>query len=184
MSHVGCWRSHWLDGPSSCLPRLSQQASTKIFPPFPQHVARLQIPDTVAPCCPLAPAQGHRRFAPETPRGCTGNPETMFAHVTRVEFILRCRRPCSFDLFSQIKVFFSHNKPVNSAFNHNKPAKRTLLSATLDQQRRRVLLLRTTGQHALRRHLPGSRPSSATVATTSGARGRPLPERAPRSWPW
>jgi hypothetical protein len=37
--------------------------------------------------------------------------------------------PCSFRWFSQMSshpaVFFSHNKPANSAFSHNNPAKRT-----------------------------------------------------------
>jgi hypothetical protein len=37
--------------------------------------------------------------------------------------------PCSFELFSQISshpaVFFSHNKPTNSTFSHNKLVKRT-----------------------------------------------------------
>jgi hypothetical protein len=37
--------------------------------------------------------------------------------------------PCSFELFSGISshpaVFFSHNKPANSTFSHNKLAKQT-----------------------------------------------------------
>jgi hypothetical protein len=37
--------------------------------------------------------------------------------------------PCSFEHISRISrhpaVFFSHNKPVNSTFSHNNPAKRT-----------------------------------------------------------
>jgi hypothetical protein len=40
-----------------------------------------------------------------------------------------CKGRWSSELFSQISshpaVFFSHSKPANSTFNHNKPAKRT-----------------------------------------------------------